>query len=265
MRAALSGLALSFLLVSSVSADTSLSGSSWVVAAAGNVQGGHGTWFHSDIRVSNMTGDVVDVTVMWLPSDPAGEQRAPLTLTLAPYQWVSSERFVEEILGVSGLGSIVFRPVGDTDAPLPSPIHVSSRVWTLQPGTEGSVSASLPGVMVRDIVHDVVAIMGHRRDERFRTNVGVLNLDQNTTHRFTISVSGATPTALPEIYTVDVPPSTLRQIALVGPADPALRIDVQVEEMNGGGHGSLWLAYASTVDNITGDSWTSMGYEIGTR
>lgn len=261
MRHVIFGLVVSLLAATPAAADTSLTPSSWVVAAAGNVQGGNGTWFHSDIRISNMTDEVIDVSVTWLPADPGGETRAPLNLRIAPYHFVVSEKFVEEILGVSGLGSIIVRPVGDTDTILASPIHVTSRVWTLQPGSEGTVSASLPPVMVRDVAHDVVVITGHRRSESYRTNVGILNLDETTEQRFTVSVSGATPTAVPEIYTVVVPPSTLRQIPLVGPEDPALRIDVEVD--GDGGRGSLWLAYGSTVDNVTGDSWTTLGYEIG--
>jgi hypothetical protein len=91
--------------------------------------------------------------------------------------------------------------------------------------------------------------------------VGVVNLDGGP-HTFVVTVSGETPTLVPETHTVTVPAFAMVQIPIGGVSQRQLRIDIEEEVAPGQGRLSLWTAYASSVDNITGDAWSSVAFDI---
>jgi hypothetical protein len=97
-------------------------------------------------------------------------------------------------------------------------------------------------------------ILGQRRDDRFRTNLGIVNLDPNE-QIFQINVQADART---ELINLTVPGLSMQQIGLIGSAAANLQIGVQ--NVSPGFRTSNWLAYGSSVDNVTGDSWSSLGY-----
>jgi hypothetical protein len=57
--------------------------------------------------------------------------------------------------------------------------------------------------------------------------------------------------------TVVVPAMSMVQAPLPALASAALQIAVQPRVVNP----TLWMAYGSSVDNVTGDSWSSLGFQ----
>ena len=64
-----------------------------------------------------------------------------------------------------------------------------SRIWTYQPGSQGTVSQSLPTTPPSQLGAAKSAAAGLREDSGFRTNIGVVNLDTQA-NDFAVGVQG---------------------------------------------------------------------------
>jgi hypothetical protein len=241
------------------------SGNAILIPAAGHVDGGGGVTFRSDIAVHNLKPVRQFVRFDWLPRAGSGQVPASTTRVMPPNTTIQSDDFVSGVLSTEGLGAIIVQPVhedgtDDTAAKL----MVTSRIWSPSPGhdlsTPGDVSQSFPPITLSSIVNTRVAIGGVRQDTNHRLNVGVVNLDTVSPQTFRIwteDVVTSTPIEL------TVPANSMQQIALP-PSFTSGRTRVMVEILPAptGGRLSFWTAYASVVDNITGDSWTSIGVDV---
>jgi hypothetical protein len=230
-----------------------------LIAAAGAATGVGGTFFRSDIAVINYRTDADQrVRFQWLPQGTTGTAVAPVDITIDKASGISSEDFVTTRLGQSGLGSILITaltPDGQLD--LAGKLHATSRIWSNQPGlSSGTVSQTFPVIAISDINTTRVNILGQRRDDRYRTNVGIVNLDpQAQTFQIVVQADART-----ELVSVTVQPLSMNQIALTGPAANTLQIGVS--NSSPGFQSSRCVAYGSSVDNTTGDSWSSLGYVV---
>ncbi|MBK5258804.1 MAG: hypothetical protein JJE51_04365 [Thermoanaerobaculia bacterium] len=257
---------LSLVLFLAVSANAaviaSLTASNEVlVPVAGSGTGVNGTFFRSDIRVTNLRSQDQLVHLFWLPQDRTGIGIAPIVITIPANGKISSEDFTTDVMNQTGLGAIVARAVRDDGSiDTEGVLDVSTRIWTPATTGQGTVSQNLDSLEARRIVNRRVVILGQRRDERFRTNVGIINLDRDTPQTYRITVSGDNPTLIAETKEVPVEPYSMVQVALPGFAQPNLSIDIEVLPIPGGGFGTLWAAYGASVDNVNGDSWSSIAF-----
>jgi hypothetical protein len=64
------------------------------------------------------------------------------------------------------------------------------------------------------------------------------------------------------IIELTVPPASVDQARITWPDDPEMRIVVEVRPQPAGGKGTLYVPYVSSVDNVTGDSWSTLGVEL---
>src|SRR6478609_4814966 len=102
----------------------------------------------------------------------------------------------------SGLGAILVTGIDTNGAFDPNALLVAtSRIWTPQPSSGGTMSQSLPSVATSDLASTTVAVLGARRDARYRTNVGIVNLSTNS-ETFQVVVFGTFGT---EIHPVTLP------------------------------------------------------------
>lgn len=234
-----------------------------VVPAAGDVAGANGTHFRSDISITNLLDVEQRVMLIWMPSVGAGPVSGR-SIVIPAHGTVNSENFVAEMLGESGLGAIEIVALinGSITTDVAGRLYATSRIWTPQPGTNGTVSQSLPVLPVPGLAHEFVRFTGHRIGPQYRTNLGIVNLLDDVTQTYRVTVSGSVQTFEPIVSLVSVPPQSMQQIPIDWPEDPALRVDVEVLRQPNGGLGTLWTAYLSTVDNITGDSWSTLGVEL---
>src|SRR5438105_10010639 len=175
-----------------------------LIAAAGSVVGLNGTFFRSDITIINYRTDAQTVRLNWLPQGTTGTGIAPVDITINAMSGISNEDFVTNALHQSGLGSILvtaITPDGQFDSL--GKLHATSRIWSNQPGlSSGTVSQTFPIISVNDINSTRLLVLGQRRDDRFRTNVGIINLDsQAQTFQVTVQADART-----ELSTVTVQP-----------------------------------------------------------
>ena len=226
-----------------------------LIPAAGHVPGANGTLFRSEINVINYTDRVQRVQLRWLPQ--TGGDFPLVTISINPLSGVGAEDFVPAVMNIpTGFGAILVTGVTSTDAIDPGARLVATdRIWTFQPGTDGTVSQTFDVLQGSDInnVTGSVSILGLRRDNQYRLNVGIVNLAA-TTQVFAITTSEH------DSMTVSVPAMSSQQVGVGGPA-AAASLQIIVSNATAGSSRSVqWVAYGSSVDNITGDSWSMMGY-----
>lgn len=230
-----------------------------LIPAAGSVQGANGTFFRSDITLVNYTTHDQHVQLRWLPQGVTGNGIPVRDITIPALSGIVSEDFAASVLGQTGLGAILITGVtadglGDSTARL----FATSRIWSNQPGvSNGTVSQSFPSLPTTAINSATqLSLLGLRRDDRYRLNVGIVNLDSANEQRYQIVVAGSGSAA--EVTFVTVPPRSIVQTPIVG--GPLVNLQVNVSNVSTPIRTATWVAYGSSVDNTTGDAWSEIGF-----
>ena len=248
-----------------VSASAFASGNAILIPAAGHIEGGGGVTFRSDIAVHNLKAVRQLVRFDWLPRSGSGQVKTSTTRVMPANTSIQSDDFVSGVLSTEGLGAIVVQPVNEDGSDDPTAkLLVTSRIWSPAPGHDlsvpGNVSQSFPPIPFSSIVSTRLAIAGVRQDNFHRLNVGVVNLDTQSPQTFRIWTEDIVNSPVTELT---VGPSSMQQISLPPSfTSGRSRVMVEIVPAPGGGRLSLWTAYASVVDNVTGDSWSSLGVDV---
>ncbi|HEX7155162.1 MAG TPA: hypothetical protein VF618_27080 [Thermoanaerobaculia bacterium] len=230
----------------------------FVIPAAGSVAGGGGSlFFRSDVTLFNNDETDQHVMILWLPAGGSNPQIFRLTQPLpADAPPITAVDFVGSVLGVSGLGSLVFVPVQSSGAIDEfAALDGYSRIWTRQPGSNGTVSQPFPGVDAENLDDQIGALaLGLRHDASFRTNFGLVNLDDQP-HTFIVVAVGERHE---QELVVTVPAMSMVQQAIPAGDYGALSLLVLNDRFDDNAPEYSWIAYASSTDNITGDGWVSI-------
>lgn len=229
-----------------------------LIPAAGNTPGANGTFFRSDIGVWNLRNVPQRVLLQWLPQ-AGSAAHPPVEVSIPAQNAIRSENFVEEYFGLNGLGSVLVTALsGDGQLDTNARLQVTSRIWTPQPDTTGTTSQSLPAVALPSISSPTAMILGLRRDERYRTNVGVVNLDPVHAQTFEIEVAQTQLSIPPEFYEITVPPMSMQLISLNALLQqPLFRVNI-TNTTEAGARSDRWTGFGSSVDNTTGDAWSEL-------
>ena len=231
-----------------------------VIPVAGSAQGAFGTFFRSDVTVLNYGTRDQRLRFRWLPQG-GGAVVTIDTVTLPARTGFNSNDFVTSVLGQSGLGTVIIEGVTAGGGVLdPSAeLYVTSRIWTPQPGTSGTTSQSFLAVPLTYANLDRAALVGLRRDGQYRLNVGIVNLHPTEAQSFTITADGSDPAIPADVTPITIPAMAMQQINL--PAPPQANLQVLIENVTPAAtRSNQWLAYGSSTDNITGDSWSIIGF-----
>ena len=218
--------------------------------AAGSVQGAGGTYFRSDVTLINHRSVDQRIAVGWIAAG-VDNSNAPLQYFVVPANTpVILADFVAQTLGKSGLGAVLILGVDSSNAnDSLAQLDGFSRIWTFQPGASGTVSQGFPSVSILDSIGSLIAYaLGNRHDSQYRTNVGVVNLD-SFSHTWTVGINGLHGS---NSFAITVPPISMKQSAV-----PAGNYGDLVLSFQADGSGFSWSGYGSTVDNVSGDSWSA--------
>jgi hypothetical protein len=230
----------------------------FLIPAAGAQPGNGGTFFRSDITIINYRGADQRIRLQWLAQDVSGVGGAAIETTIAASSGIASEDFVTNVMQRTGLGAIVVTAIDATGAfDSRAQLVATSRIWTPQPSGGGTTSQSLPSIAFTDIGSSTIAILGARRDARYRTNVGIVNLSSDP-QSFQVVVFGSFGS---EVRPVDVQPLSMVLFAVTGAASTT-PLQVQVQNVTTVSRSSSIVAYASSIDNVTGDAWTTLGSNL---
>jgi hypothetical protein len=233
-----------------------------LIPAAGSTPGLNGTFFRSDISILNLAAHDQVVNLQWLPQ-PGLSVPNPVLVTLKASTGVRSADFVRDYLNQTGLGAILVTAAVNSDGTgidQTARLFVSSRIWTPQPGTNGTTSQDLPAIPASQLNTPAAAIfsMGGADDPpNYRTNVGIVNLDPVHAQTFYILHFIQDPV---NAITITLPPFSMQQVSL-GTIVPGEQIQIQnITQTN---KSNFWTAYGSTINNVTGDAWDELAV-VGT-
>ena len=233
-----------------------------LIPAAGSTPGLNGTFFRSDISILNLAAHDQVVNLQWLPQ-PGLSVPNPVLVTLKASTGVRSADFVRDYLNQTGLGAILVTAAVNSDGTgidQTARLFVSSRIWTPQPGTNGTTSQDLPAIPASQLNTPAAAIfsMGGADDPpSYRTNVGIVNLDPVHAQTFYILHFIQDPV---NAITITLPPFSMQQVSL-GTIVPGEQIQIQnITQTN---KSNFWTAYGSTINNVTGDAWDELAV-VGT-
>ena len=229
-----------------------------VIPAAGSVAGGGGSlFFRSDVTLVNYEAAAHDVIVMWWPAGSSNTLATTgsnvITLTLQPNTFNTYPDFVANTLHQSGLGSIVVIPSAGGTLTFDAGIDGFSRIYTKQPGSNGTVSQEFPGVDPdNSSISNEAVSLGLRQDNDYRTNWGIVNTD-SVSHTFHITFMGENN----QTQTVDVTVPAYGMTQQAAPSGTFGALNIVFTGTDITNYGSF-IAYASSTDNVTGDGWVSV-------
>ena len=229
----------------------------FVIPAAGSAAGGGGAlFFRSDVTLINYDVAAEDVLVVYWPlatSNPPGGTLISKVLTLQRGTAVTYIDFVATQMLSGGIGALLFFPLFQGQLDMNSSIDGLSRIYTKQPGSQGTVSQEFPPVDADNLsTLDTAASLGLRQDASFRTNWGFVNIDAKP-HAVRVRFIGERATTE---TTVTIPAYGMFQQGM--PAGDYGALLVHFEITDAGTSFVSWAGYASSTDNITGDGWVSI-------
>jgi len=224
-----------------------------LIPAAGSTPGAFGTFFHSYIGIANFANRDQNVKLDWLPQ--GSTSTFSKTILLHGFDFRISADFVAEVLGQSGLGAILITGVASNGDPDPTAsLFAQSHIWSPQPGTGGTTAQSIPVIATGTINTPDAAVLFPnplRVGNNYRYNIGLVNLDPKNEQTFVITFQGFTPFNL----TLTVPPMSTQMALMAGSGFPEINIANLTQAST---KSNLWVAYFSTIDNITGDAFTDL-------
>ncbi len=225
---------------------------------AGNARGANGEFFRSDVTlISNNAVDHAHVLVIWLRNGADTDDPPTIQMDLDPETYYTITDFVGTILHIEGqLGSILIVPVDHDGEPdfNGASLDGFSRIWTNQPGATGTVSQPFEPVDPFSFyIFETASIMGLRHDTAYRSNYGIVNID-DVDHTFEVDFLGETAQ---NSLTITVPAGGMIHQAIPAGNYGNLVIEITVDDGT-----APWVAYGTSQDNITGDGWVSIGSGI---
>jgi hypothetical protein len=228
-----------------------------LIPAAASTPGANGTFFRSDITIINFASQDEVVKLQWIPQ--SGLTGSTTTIPIAAHSGIRSADFVADYLKQSGLGSILVSGINSQGlADLNAQLYASVRIWTPLPGSTGTTGQSLvvvPLSAANTQVAALFAVGGADNPLNYRVNVGIVNL-ASTPQTFLISLPTTIAPALPPVQ-VTVEAMSMQQV-LIGNGLPPTQ-QVLIQNVTGGStQSNSWIAYGSSVDNVTGDAWSEI-------
>lgn len=222
----------------------------------GDVMGSNGEHFQTDVTIGNLSSRDQHVRIEWYPQDFQSTALRVRHVIVPAFTFTTIPNFVPTILQTTGLGAVRFVAVNDpeTEVDPTGAIDVFARIWTPRVDGPGTVSQSLNGVYDTQLVDSStgvsnVVLIGLRQNESFRTNYGIVNLGPDD-RTFAVRISSNTGTI---VNNVIVPAQSMTQRPIPDGEWGDLVINITPQTTSS----ARWVAYASTVDNESGDAWIS--------
>jgi hypothetical protein len=225
----------------------------FIFPLVGSTAGGGGTFFHTASTIANHSNQPQNIQLFWFPigGGAANCNRSAISFHMDAKSWYYWSDFVSQEIGASGLGGVAVVAVDsfgniDTNAL----IDGFSRIWTLIPGFSGSESQSFVSESINLDAGSQNAY-GLEQDTGFRTNIGIFNYDV-VPRTFNANISGqngsTSASMVVDACTVSLGP---------GPAGNFGVMAINLSTADGRG---LWYGFASSVDNASGASWSSVAH-----
>jgi hypothetical protein len=221
----------------------------FVFPLAGNSPGAFGTFYRTEATLVNNLGRDQDVAVYFFPLGGGTCSGVPVVdVTIPARSFRVWSDFVANVFNINGLGSLGVVAIdgsGNTDTS--ASIDGTLRIYTAAPGG-GFASQSFDAAGLSTFSGSQI-IFGLRHDgTAYRTNYGIFNY-LDATRDFNVTFNGTTGASETDVVTVA--PCSIAFKGAPGTDFGSLLIGIQPDDANGG-----WYAFASSNDNVSGDSWS---------
>jgi len=245
VRFSATGEGMSFSTTVSVTASGPVFCWNATVPAVSHAPGAFGSLWRTELALANGAGTPADVSLTFVPAEGEAVTRAARLPEGGTHEWVD---VLASLFGVDAadVASGAVKIASDRE------LCVSSRTFSEAEG--GTFGGYLPAVTALDgLVAGAIGILPHlTRTDLYRTNVGVTNLG-GTTASVTVRLRGPAAESLGEPVGRSVPPGGLVQVVDVFGEAGAGDRDLAWATVEVGPPGALVWAYASVIDNRTGD------------
>jgi uncharacterized membrane protein len=221
----------------------------FIIPAAGSLAGANGTFFRSDVTLANRRNIPQTVAVGFLKRSVNNCAAATKLITIPANTTFMYRDFIGTTLLDSGIGSLLVVAVNSAGSVADNAglIDGFSRIWTPQPGSSGTVSQSFEAISIDESALNRWAY-GVRQDDAFRTNVGMVNLNNSVEITINGSITGLLGEAT---FSQKVKPCSMEQFgAPAGTYSDAFLFFSGPTDV-------IWSAYGTSVDNVTGDGWVT--------
>jgi hypothetical protein len=220
---------------------------SWkaTVPAVAHAPGAFGSLWRTELALVNEAGTPADAVLTFGPVEGEAVCRTTCVPEGGTHEWAD---VLASLFGVEAADSAS----GVVNVESDRELCVSSR--TFSEAESGTFGGYLPAVAARDgLVSGTIGILPQlARTDLFRTNVGVTNLGEDPAS-VTVRLRGTAAESLGEPVVLSVPPGGLVQVVDVFGAAGAGDRDLAWATVEATTPGSLVWAYASVIDNRTGD------------
>jgi hypothetical protein len=206
--------------------------------------------WQSDVMLINYKSTPQRLVFLFLEQGKNNVNGVPLYYTVPANFMTYWHDFFATGLGLTGIGAIIVAGV-DSVGNIDGTARLDGAARLYQTNTAGGTLSQLfPAVPLQDApTGSRTSALGLRSDQRFRTNAGVVNPD-SVAHAFTVSIVASGVTT----FQIDVLPYSMMQVRV--PNDGSYG-DIALQFTSSSG--TWWSSYGATVDNISGDSWSSHG------
>ena len=212
--------------------------------AVANAPGAFGTYFKTDVSIVNpATWKTLPITIAFLPTNTNNRSVTRKSITVGPGVNVTIENVLEKLFGIVGSGAIV---LWSDDHQL---FTATSRTYTN--GSSGSYGLGAPGQAYVNYSGERALLPGLRDDVSFRSNVGVLVISTETSS-CSLEVADENGVIIGR-KTVSLPANGHTQVSIQSVTGRALASGWAAWTCTTESDAE-WLAYATVVDNQSGDS-----------
>jgi hypothetical protein len=241
-----------------------LSGSfqQFLLPAAINAPGKNNTFFRTDFFINNNRLSEQEVLIAWLPQGVSAAGLQASRFSLAANTVYLTSDFLSGGAGrlsETGVGSILVTGVipGTNTVDTNALLEGGDRISTFEPGSNGTNSFTMEGQFEDVFGSTTATAIGLRQDAGFRSNVGIVNLDPNSAHTWTVRVVGIGQSTS---FNVTVPALSMVQTAVPAGFTPGYFFAELTPDASIGVED--WSCYGVTADNTTGDAWVSRGTQL---
>lgn len=223
----------------------------YIFPIIGTVPGGGGTFFKTEATIVNLSNRVQFVAFYWFPvgGGTANCNRQGELFEMGPNTWYVWSDFVTSVFHTTGLGGaavVAIDNFGQVDGA--AALDGFARIWTPVAGFQGTASQSFHAESL-NVKPGAQTAYGLRHDSGFRSNVGIFNY-ANSARTFDVILNGLNAQA-PMTFNVDGCSLVLAPV----PNANYGAMELYITARDGG---AFWYGFGSSVDNLSGDNWSSV-------
>lgn len=180
-----------------------------IIPAVAKTSGAGGTFWQSDLFIFNPNSYPIKIELQFLPSGTEGSASNPITAMVSQTIGASNTYTIKDVLGTYfpsyNVGALIVWGTNTSGAE--APILVTSRTYTPDAENKGTFGQGIPGIPwyyfgdknYSEEGLDKLYLWGLDQNDKYRTNLGILNISSRLTETISIKVYSPSNSLIGEI------------------------------------------------------------------